>query len=534
MWQSSGDLPIAGTPIPLVEEMNNNTCLLATDVDPYQANCNWKPDDLNGTFGNSSANTFLVPKVSAVGFCGATLQQFQTTGRELGSVIRSASTVSDADIAEHARELLEAGLAPDSLSAAPRKTDDVSSRAEATPSQVLIEPWGSNSLRVRYTLSRSGTVQKGLLGALDSSPPDQTAPPSTSALEGNVTSGNIRASWGSQGLSVQRVSDGATLIASRSLAQTPCNATADGCSSKITWVHSVPSGAELYGTGQHMNQAGVPGRLPAHTLDPNSSLPSTDMRGGRWDYESCTDYVYSSGAEICLPWIVAASPPSGAEGGSYEFGLLWNMPNFGSMELQDDQVSWVAHDPINAQIDLFITTFSAGSAGSAQAAQEIMTAFVDATGHSPVMPEWAAGYWHSPIGGQPYSSNSNQSTVIAAVDGLASRNIPTDVYVIDYMHWRRMGDYTFSDEMFPDPKGMVDHLKSKGVRLMVSAWPFTDKDGARASSLITAQGNGVRFANGSLVPWPDAVCDGECYLYDAFSKSGRDFAWGMLDQGYVK
>ena len=33
---------------------------------------------------------------------------------------------------------------------------------------------------------------------------------------------------------------------------------------------------------------------------------------------------------------------------------------------------------------------------------------------------------------------------------------------------------------------------------------------------------------------PDAVCDGECYLYDAFSKSGRDFVWSMLDQGYVK
>ena len=164
MWQSSGDLPIAGTPIPLVEEMNNNTCLLATDVDPYQANCNWKPDDLNGTFGNSSANTFLVPKVSALGFCGATLQQFQTTGRELGSTIRPASTVSDADIAEHARELLEAGLAPDSLSAAPRKTDDVSSRAEATPSQVLIEEPEIEAHLERLT--GEGAERRGLPGGV--------------------------------------------------------------------------------------------------------------------------------------------------------------------------------------------------------------------------------------------------------------------------------------------------------------------------------------------------------------------------------
>jgi hypothetical protein len=38
-----------------------------------------------------------------------------------------------------------------------------------------------------------------------------------------------------------------------------------------------------------MNQAGVPGRLPPHVLDVNASLPSADMTGGTWDFESCTD-----------------------------------------------------------------------------------------------------------------------------------------------------------------------------------------------------------------------------------------------------
>lgn len=60
---------------------------------------------------------------------------------------------------------------------------------------------------------------------------------------------------------------------------------------------------------------------------------------------------------------------------------------------------------------------------------------------------------------------------------------------------------------------MVQHLASKGIRLMVSAWPYVLKSGARASENITKPGNAVRFANGSLTPWPDAVCDSECYLY---------------------
>ena len=113
------------------------------------------------------------------------------------------------------------------------------------------------------------------------------------------------------------------------------------------------------------------------------------------------------------------------------------------------------------------------------------------------------------------------------------------MYVIDYFNWAKMGDYTFNPAMWPDPAGMVAHLAAKGVRLMVSAWPYTLKDGTRASAEITKPGNGVRFPNngthnGSMTPWPDSVCGGECYLYDPTSQSGRDFLWDMLDTGYVK
>jgi hypothetical protein len=60
--------------------------------------------------GDSSSNTFLVPTVSAVGFCGATLEQFQTVGRDVESAVLPSSGVSEAQIAEHARRLLEAAL----------------------------------------------------------------------------------------------------------------------------------------------------------------------------------------------------------------------------------------------------------------------------------------------------------------------------------------------------------------------------------------------------------------------------------------
>lgn len=37
---------------------------------------------------------------------------------------------------------------------------------------------------------------------------------------------------------------------------------------------------------------------------------SSSWQGGAWDFESCTVYTDSSGAEICIPWVVAVTPPT--------------------------------------------------------------------------------------------------------------------------------------------------------------------------------------------------------------------------------
>ncbi len=51
------------------------------------------------------------------------------------------------------------------------------------------------------------------------------------------------------------------------------------------------------------------------------------------------------------------------------------------------------------------------------------------------------------------------------------RKLPIDVIVVDFFHWPKQGDFRFEEEFFPDPKAMVDELKSMGIELMVSVWP---------------------------------------------------------------
>jgi len=218
--------------------------------------------------------------------------------------------------------------------------------------------------------------------------------------------------------------------------------------------------------------------------------------------------------------------------GSYEYGFLWNMPNFGGMIFGTDNTTWTAHDPINNQVDVFVTTYSRGARGATTAAQDILHRYVDATGHAPVLPEWAAGYWHSPMGHPTYS----QADVLAAAEGLQQRGLQTDLFIIDYFNWAKMGDYTFNPQYWPDPAGMVAHLASLGMRVMVSAWPFVLKDGARASTAMSNRSLGlaVHDVKGQPIPWPDSVCQSECFLYDPTSSSAREFIFGMLDSGYIK
>ena len=91
----------------------------------------------------------------------------------------------------------------------------------------------------------------------------------------------------------------------------------------------------------------------------------------------------------------------------------------------------------------------------------------------------------------------------AAAAGLHNRSIPVGVIVIDYHHWVNMGDWSFDSKAWPDVPGMMDTLKGYGMRVMVSAWPFS-ATGSGSIGNVSAQGLAVMDgANASPVWWDD-------------------------------
>jgi alpha-D-xyloside xylohydrolase len=119
----------------------------------------------------------------------------------------------------------------------------------------------------------------------------------------------------------------------------------------------------------------------------------------------------------------------------------------------------------------------------------------------------------------------------------ARRGLPLSVVVVDYLHWRHLGDWDFDRQSWPDPRGMVDELRDLGVEVAVSVWPsvspLSDNYAPmRAAGLLVATDNGAEVH----ADWPDGESTAEIGVafYDATDDRARDFLWEKIHASYYK
>ncbi len=85
---------------------------------------------------------------------------------------------------------------------------------------------------------------------------------------------------------------------------------------------------------------------------------------------------------------------------------------------------------------------------------DIMQNYVDATGHAPMLPEWAAGFWQCKL------RYRTQDELLEVAREYKRRSLPLSIIVIDYFHWTLQGDWKLDPEYWPDPEGMVKELEA--------------------------------------------------------------------------
>jgi alpha-D-xyloside xylohydrolase len=352
------------------------------------------------------------------------------------------------------------------------------------PEVVRIEGWGDNSLRVRAGL---GEIVEGH-GALMAPAADKTVVLTDSGTA-SITVGSLTAVVDAAGyIRFVSTDDGAELLAEKPIHfwwPGPRNFTATGNGyQQLEQSFAAYEGELLFGLGQH-----------AH---------------GRLNQKGIVLDLVQRNSEVSIPFMVS----------SRGYGFLWNNPAVGRVEIGATGTRWVANSA--RQIDYWLT---AGSPA------EIAARYADVTGHAPVLPEWAAGFWQSKL------RYRTQDELLGVAREYRRRNLPLSVIVADFFHWTQLGDWRFEPSEWPDPQAMVDELEAMGVRLAVSVWPSVSVLSGNYLHMLKA---GYFIGNERGGPfhadWPDrhAATRVPVSFYDPTSVDAREFVWAQLRDNYYR
>lgn len=246
------------------------------------------------------------------------------------------------------------------------------------------------------------------------------------------------------------------------------------------------------------------------------SYPDEHLHGlgqpqhGKASLKGVSTTLMQQNAHAVIPFVVS----------SRGYGFLWNNPAVGRCEFASNLTRWTAD--ATPCMDYWIV--------AGDNSREILNAYHDVTGHSPDIPDWALGFWQCKL------RYRTQEELISVAREYKRRNLPLSCIVIDFFHWTRLGDWKFDPDEWPDPKAMVDELRSIGVETMVSIWPTVSLTSENYRQMLEG-GMLLMTERGvpAVVPLIDKDPLGPAFFnyYDAFSQEARDFHWSVIKRNYV-
>jgi alpha-D-xyloside xylohydrolase len=374
--------------------------------------------------------------------------------------------------------------------------------AEDGEEVLFVEPWGPDAVRIRARpgggLVRDADLVQGLL-AQEGWPADWPGMPAAhvvveagraSLVHGAVTVhvepwSRSRHDRSQMLVALARTADGRVLLREEpphwAMRARAFDARADGLF-RLSERLVTPAGERLYGLGQHQH--------------------------GLLDQHGCVIDLVQRNSEVAIPFVLSSAG----------YGLCWNTPSVGRVELGRSATRWVAE--ATTQLDLWVCV------GDSPAT--IVETFTGVTGRPPEPPAWLSGFWQSRL---RYAS---QDELLAVAREYRRRGLPLAAIVIDFFHWTRFGEFRFDPEQWPDPAAMVAELESMGVQPVVSVWPTLHEGSAtwdefqRAGWLVRSTAPQL-----PLVDRPDGAPVDLTY-YDATHPWARRALWLHLAEGYVR
>lgn len=213
-------------------------------------------------------------------------------------------------------------------------------------------------------------------------------------------------------------------------------------------------------------------------------------QSGMFNYRGSVVELGQNNTDVAIPLLVS----------SKGYAILWNTASFSYVDnrfpLDLNLESMAA-----PQIDYYVLY--------GPQMDDIIHQYRSMTGHVPLFPEWAYGFFQSK------DRYNTQDEILSVAAGYRTRHIPLDAIVQDWFWWKQggKGDPVFNSG-YTDVPTELKTLHDEHVHAMISAWAMMDS---------SAQNYKTMVQKGFEIPGAQ--------VYDPTNPAAQDFFWnGFVDK----
>jgi alpha-D-xyloside xylohydrolase len=172
------------------------------------------------------------------------------------------------------------------------------------------------------------------------------------------------------------------------------------------------------------------------------------------------------------------------------YGVLVNHPECVSFEVGSEKVSKVQFSVAGEYLEYIVL--------DGPTPKQVLDRYTRLTGRPALPPAWSFGLWLT----TSFTTNYDEATVNSFIDGMAERNLPLHVFHFDcfWMKAFQWCDFEWDPATFPDPQGMLQRLKARGLKICVWINPYI---GQKSPLFKIGMENGylLKRPNGDVWQW---------------------------------
>jgi len=225
-------------------------------------------------------------------------------------------------------------------------------------------------------------------------------------------------------------------------------------------------------------------------------------QGGVWNYRGDVVDLSQDNTNISIPMFLSSNG----------YGIFWDNSSRSRFNNRYLSALYVSSDVA----DLIDYYFLYGPEFD-----QIIAAYRQLTGAPPLFGKWAYGFW------QCKNRYRTQQELLSVARKYRDLHIPVDNVVQDWFWWKTMGEHSFDESRYPDPKAMIEGLHRDHFHFMISVWPYF-RPGTETYDDMQRRGYFIdKTKAAGFHPEGQA-------LYDAFNPAARTYYWKLMDDHLFK